>query len=68
MYSRELFSSGSKYFEALRANPSDYIHKCDEKTVNWLKNIKEKKKAFLITGSHIDYASFTASYAIVSFN
>lgn len=65
MYAREHFETGdSKYFEALKQNPAKFIHKCDPKVIDWLKLLKKEKKSFLITGSHIDFASFTAGYAI----
>lgn len=64
MYGREKFAAGSKYFDALKNNPSKFLHKCNPKVVEWLKSLKEKKKSFLITGSHIDFANHTATYAI----
>lgn len=65
MYERTLFSSGqSKYFEALKAEPSKFIYKCSPQVLEWLKMLKAKKKSFLITGSHIDFAKLTAGYAM----
>lgn len=65
MYERTLFANkSSKYFEALKANPSKFIYKCSPKVLEWLKILKEKKRSFLITGSHIDFASLTAGYAM----
>jgi HAD superfamily 5'-nucleotidase-like hydrolase len=65
MYSRELFNStDSKYFSELRANPSKYLYKCDPKVMEWLRGAKKEKKTFLVTGSHIDFASFTSNYAM----
>lgn len=65
MYERTHFSTGqSKYFEALKANPSKFIYKCSPQVLEWLKTLKEQKKSFLITGSHIDFASLTAGYAM----
>lgn len=65
MYSRENFDTNeSEYFVGLKNNPSKFIHKCDQKTLDWLQTLKEKKKTFLVTGSHIDFASLTAGYAI----
>jgi HAD superfamily 5'-nucleotidase-like hydrolase len=67
MYSRELFATNeSRYFEALKNNPSHFIHKCDQKVLNWLSEIKKKKISFLVTGSHIDFASLTAEHAMGS--
>ncbi len=65
MYERMHFSSGtSKYFEALKSNPSKFIYKNDPKILEWLKMLKKHKKSFLITGSHIDFANLTATYAL----
>lgn len=65
LYTRELFdTNGSEYFEGLKNNPSKFIHKCDPQTLDWLRTLKKKKKTFLVTGSHIDFASLTAGYAI----
>ncbi|XP_070498668.1 5'-nucleotidase domain-containing protein 1 [Chironomus tepperi] len=65
MFSRDYFpTGGSKYFEALKNNPSKFIYKCDQKVLDWLRLLKNRKKSFLITGSHIDFASLTAGYAI----
>lgn len=65
MYERSLFATKeSKYFEAIKADPARFIDKCKPEVLDFLKNLKEKKKSFLITGSHIDFASFTAGYAL----
>jgi HAD superfamily 5'-nucleotidase-like hydrolase len=67
IYSREHFESGtSAYFENMKAHPEKYIHKTSDSTLNWLKMLKEKKTTFLLTGSYIDFANFTASYALGS--
>lgn len=65
MYSRELFATKeSNYFEGLKNNPSKFVYKCDQKVLSWLKELKEKKTTFLVTGSHVDFASLTAGYAL----
>lgn len=65
MYERTLFDTkDSKYFEAIKADPGKFIYKCEPAVLEWLKKLKEKKKSFLITGSHIDFANLTAGYAI----
>lgn len=65
MYDRSLFDKNeSKYFLGLKSNPSKFIYKCDQKVLNWLKELKLRKKTFLVTGSHIDFASLTAGYAL----
>ncbi|KAJ9595253.1 hypothetical protein L9F63_013441 [Diploptera punctata] len=62
MFKREHFESNEGgYFSALKNNPSNYIHKCSNNIINWLKQIKSSKATFLITGSNVDFASFTAS-------
>lgn len=65
MYTRERFATNeSKYFQGLKSDISQFVHKCDPKVLEWLKELKKQKKIFLVTGSHIDYASLTAGYAI----
>lgn len=65
MYSREHFATNeSDYFIGLKNNPSKFVYKCDEKVLDWLKALKEKKTTFLVTGSHIDFASLTAGIAL----
>ncbi|KAM7357202.1 5' nucleotidase A [Cochliomyia hominivorax] len=66
IYSREHFASGeSTYFEALKGNPEKYIIKTDEKIIELLRQLRNSGKAlYLLTGSHIDFANFTASYAL----
>lgn len=48
----------------MKKNPSHFIYKCNPHVLEWLKVLKSKKKSFLITGSHIDFANLTAGYAI----
>lgn len=65
MYTREHFATDeSNYFIGMKNNPSKFVYKCDQKVLSWLKMLKEKKKTFLVTGSHIDFASLTAGYAL----
>ena len=65
MYDRSLFHTNeSKYFEGLKNHPQKFIYKCDQKVLDWLRELKQTKKTFLVTGSHIDFASLTASYAL----
>ncbi|KAL1138923.1 hypothetical protein AAG570_008985 [Ranatra chinensis] len=65
MYSREHFTSEkSGYFKELKANPDKYINKCKPQVLDWLKTIKKEKPVILITGSNVDYASFSASYCL----
>jgi hypothetical protein len=64
MYSRENFSNGkSKYFEEIRKNPQKYVHANSPNLKKWLKSLKQDRKVFLVTGSHVDFANHTASIA-----
>ncbi|XP_012277693.1 5'-nucleotidase domain-containing protein 1 isoform X2 [Orussus abietinus] len=64
MYNKDHFQSGQgNFFSAIKSNPKKYIHKCSPRTISWLQDLKKKQKIFLITGSNIDFANFTASYA-----
>ncbi|EAA01774.5 AGAP001319-PA [Anopheles gambiae str. PEST] len=64
MYSRDHFGANiGGYFEALKANPERYLQKASPELVRWLRELKKTKTTFLVTGSHIDFANFTASYA-----
>lgn len=65
MYKREHFAiNKGGYFPRLKAQPEKFINKCNPQVVQWLKEIKKSKKVFLITGSNVDYASFTAKYSL----
>lgn len=66
IYTREHFASGtSDYFNALKANPEKYILKTDQAVGDWLKKLRSSGKClYLLTGSNIDFANFTASYAL----
>ncbi|XP_065361022.1 5'-nucleotidase domain-containing protein 1 [Calliphora vicina] len=66
IYTREHFATGeSAYFEALKGNPDKYLLKTDNKVIELLLQLKASGKAlYLLTGSNIDFANFTASYAL----
>lgn len=65
MYRRENFSSDEGgYFPALKKNPGMYINKCSNNVINWLKQIRDSKIVFLLTGSHVDFATFTATHSL----
>ena len=66
IYTRDNFSNGlSAYFNALKENPDKYLLKTETKVIEFLKELKASGKAlFLLTGSNIDFANFTASYAL----
>lgn len=65
MYSREHFGRNvGGYFEALKQNPEKYLQRATPELISWLREMKKSKTTFLLTGSHIDFANFTASYAL----
>lgn len=65
MYSREHFGRNvGGYFKALKEHPDKYLQKASPNLVSWLRELKKTKTTFLITGSHMDFANFTASYAL----
>ena len=65
MYNRDHFELDyGGYFPNLKADPSNFIHKTSDKVLDWLKEIKSSKTTFLLTGSHADFANFTASFAM----
>ncbi|XP_058455749.1 5'-nucleotidase domain-containing protein 1 [Malaya genurostris] len=65
MYSREHFGRNvGGYFKALKQNPDKYLQKASPQLIAWLRELKHTKTTYLITGSHIDFANFTASYAL----
>lgn len=53
----------SKYFASVKTDPGKYIHRASDQLRNWLVELRKHKTVFLITGSHVDFASFTASYS-----
>jgi HAD superfamily 5'-nucleotidase-like hydrolase len=65
MFKRENFHlDEGGYFPALKRNPEMFINKCSNNIINWLKQIKDSKLVFLLTGSHVDFASFTATNSL----
>ncbi|XP_073836263.1 5' nucleotidase A [Musca autumnalis] len=66
IYTRENFANGkSPYFEALKNQPQKYIMKTSNNVINLLRQLKDSGKAlYLLTGSNIDFANLTASYAL----
>ena len=65
MFRKENFGSNEGgYFPALKKNPGMYINKCSSNVINWLKQIRDSKIVFLLTGSHVDFASFTATNSL----
>lgn len=62
MYSKENFSADTgDYFPSLKSNPSSFYNKCPDFVIDWLKELKKTKKVFLLSGSHVDYANFSAT-------
>ncbi|KAK0093410.1 hypothetical protein PV326_013579 [Microctonus aethiopoides] len=65
MFDRTHFEKGiGQYFLNLKAKPDKYIRQCCPKIISWLREIKKNKLTFLITGSNVDFADFTAKHAI----
>ena len=65
MYARERFSDkSSEFFENLKVAPYKYYQKCDNRLVEWLRKLKRDKFVYLITGSNIDFANYTANYCL----
>lgn len=53
----------SKYFASVKVDPGKYIYKSSDTLKNWLRELRKHKTVFLLTGSHVDFASFTSTYA-----
>lgn len=65
MFNRENFATNKGgFYSKLKANPEKYYSKCNDSVLKWLKEIKQKKKTFLITGSNVDFAQFSATNSI----
>lgn len=65
MFKRENFHlDAGGYFSALKRNPEKFVNKCSNNVINWLKQIKQSKLVFLLTGSHVDFASFSATNSL----
>lgn len=64
LYDRANFSKElGNYFVHLKKQPEKYIRKCSQDIIDWLRNMKNNNKIiYLITGSNVDFASFTANY------
>ena len=63
IFAREQFKKNGDFFYALKSNPEKYLHLCSSETIFWIRELKKKKKTFLITGSDADFIDFTAGYA-----
>ncbi|XP_063990513.1 5'-nucleotidase domain-containing protein 1 [Diachasmimorpha longicaudata] len=53
-----------RYFQELKSNPEKYFRKCSKEIVDWMREVKREKTTFLITGSNVDFANFTATHVI----
>lgn len=53
----------SQYFANVKEDPGKYIHKSSDALKTWLTELRKHKTVFLLTGSHVDFASFTSTYA-----
>ncbi|CAG5093849.1 Similar to NT5DC1: 5'-nucleotidase domain-containing protein 1 (Homo sapiens) [Cotesia congregata] len=65
MYERGQFKKNlGEYFVNLKTNPDKYLRKCSQEIVSWLKELKKTRVTFLVTGSNLDFADFTATHTI----
>lgn len=65
MYLRDNFSANTGgFFPCLKSTPYLYYNKCPDFVIDWLSELKQTKKVFLISGSHVDYANFTATQSL----
>ncbi|XP_029160813.1 5'-nucleotidase domain-containing protein 1 [Nylanderia fulva] len=64
MFSKDNFQLGEGINGDIKKNPEKYLRKCSPETVSWLREVKKKSATFLLTGSYVDFASFTANYAL----
>lgn len=65
MYSRDNFSANTgDFFPKLKSTPSLYYNKCPDYVLDWLRELKKTKKVFLISGSNVDYANFSATQSL----
>ncbi|XP_044591006.1 5'-nucleotidase domain-containing protein 1 [Cotesia glomerata] len=65
MYERGQFKKNlGEYFVNLKSNPDKYLRKCSQEIVSWLKELKKTRVTFLVTGSNLDFADFTATHTI----
>ncbi|XP_076642023.1 5' nucleotidase A isoform X2 [Halictus rubicundus] len=65
MYNRDNFQSQKgNFFANVKEDQAKYLRKCSARTISWLKELKKHRNTFLITGSYIDFAECTATYAL----
>lgn len=64
MFSKSHFESDKGIFGYIKKNPEKYLHKTDITAImSWLQQTKPTISTFLLTGSNVDFANFTANYA-----
>lgn len=64
MFSKDNFHLSKGILGDIKKSPEKYLHKCSPNTISWLREIKKNSVTFLLTGSYVDFATFTASYAL----
>lgn len=68
MYTRGHFASGAGgYFPRLVSAPSLYYNRCPGYVLDWLRELRNgprKRVVFLVSGSHVDYADFSATQSL----
>lgn len=52
----------SNYFANVKNDPQRYIRRSPESLRAWLLELRKHKTVFLLTGSHVDFANFTATF------
>lgn len=62
MFKRDHFASDyGEFFPAVKSDPDKYYHKCSGEMLNWLRMLKsDGRLLFIVTGSHVDFATHTA--------
>ncbi|XP_071818580.1 5'-nucleotidase domain-containing protein 1-like isoform X2 [Apostichopus japonicus] len=68
IWDRSNFSTEKdNFFAGIKRNPEKYLQPCSDKVRNWLKEMKAQGKViFLLTSSHIDFASFLLDFILGS--
>lgn len=64
IFLKDKFQSNEGVYLDIKSNPEKYLHKCSSETISWIRELKKKRKTFLITGSDKDFIDFTASYGL----
>ena len=57
-------AGGGFFFPVLKQQPETYIHRASQQLVDWLEGMRAKgARLFLLTNSHVDFASFLLTFA-----